>query len=351
MATGISADSGSTLFSPQVLQLLQNAIGGTTDQNVVKTETTNNNQSTTGTNNTNTSGQQTQNSSQTTQNTADVSALQQVFQQQQAGISPEMLAAIFTEGSKAAPGLVAATANAVGARSSDNTPLATALTNLSAQLTSKAADATLAQRNASAQTAAQIAQATGGTTTTGTNTNINNTNQTQNTNQAQTGTTGVNGTTNNQTDTQPNYGNVTKLLGLLLGGSVANNALSGLGGIGGALGSGTSAIGQLLGGIVGTGGKPAGSGGGTGTGVSQGDSNSGTLDPAGNGQVLSPDAITEFLNQYNGGASGGLSGSFLDDFLAQLQGDLSAPDSSPAMNDNWWTDEGWDQVDWANFEP
>ena len=47
-----------------------------------------------------------------------------------AGINKGDLEAIFREGSRAVPGLVAATANAVGARTVNNDPLATALGDL-----------------------------------------------------------------------------------------------------------------------------------------------------------------------------------------------------------------------------
>src|SRR6266404_856951 len=63
-----------------------------------------------------TTGQQTGTTNQTQQTSADLSKLNQVFAQQQAGISPDALKAIFTEGAKQVPGLVASTANAVGAR-------------------------------------------------------------------------------------------------------------------------------------------------------------------------------------------------------------------------------------------
>lgn len=316
MADLISTQPGSSLFSSNILDLLMKAIGGTQDQNTTKTNTsdtsgtqtqdatknstgstsTTGNQVVTGgstgttaqnttssqqtSGSQNTTGSQTANINQTTQKTADISRLLQVFQQQQAGITPEMLAAIFTEGSKAVPGLVSTMANAVGARSSNNTPLSTALGTLQSNLTSEAAKLSLAQRNASADTAGKIAEATSGTTTTGTNTtqnaqttvndqlvsllanvlgNTNNTtNQTATTSQntsstaqetgSQTGTTTSNtsGTenTNNQIDTQPNYGNASSLIGALLGGSVLNQALPG--GLGGALNSGVSGAAGLL---------------------------------------------------------------------------------------------------------
>jgi len=377
MAT-VAPTSGSALFSPQMLMLLQSLIGSTQDQNVSQTNasdtatnqnttgsqsgtsqqavtgnqattgntaTTGNqattgsqattgtqtqNQTQTGTQNQQTSGSnqttgtqnvtgvQTGTQTQTTQNIADVSQLMQVFQQQQAGITPEVLSSIFAEGSKAAPGLVAATANAVGARSSNNTPLATALTNLSSQLTNQAAQMTLDQRNRSGQTAAEIARLTSQQQTTGTNTQQNQqqsttdqlvnilqsvlgnttqntqgvtgttqntdtaqnvaTNQntattqnvdtsqntagstTQNNQQSTEGNTSVAGSsqTNNQTDNQVNTGNIGNLLGLLAGGTVLGGAIpGGLGAIGGLLQQGGQGIGQLIGALLRGGGNAA----------------------------------------------------------------------------------------------
>jgi hypothetical protein len=242
----ISPESGSALFSPTALDLLTKAIGGTSDQDVTKTGSTTGTQNQTGT----TTGTQANVTDQTTQSTADVEALKKVFAQQQGGITPEMLAAIFSEGQKAAPQLVANTANAVGARAGNNSPLATALTALNAQLTNQAAQLDLQQKNASANTAAQIAQLTGGTKTTGTQTGTTN----QSTNQTSTNKSASEEKTNNQVDTQPNYGNVTNLLGLLLGGQALNTGLKDFGGISGAVGQGTNAIGgliqQLIGGLA-----------------------------------------------------------------------------------------------------
>lgn len=142
----------------------------------------NQNQTTTGTN------------TSTTSSNADISALQKVFQQQQAGVTPEMLSAIFSEGAKAVPQLTQATANAVGARSGSNSPLATALTQLNSSLTNQAAQLNTQMLAQSGETAAKIAdltkqQTTSGTTgqtTTGTTTGSTNTTGTQNTSTDQT---------------------------------------------------------------------------------------------------------------------------------------------------------------------
>lgn len=187
--------------------LLQNQQGtqnqsttGTTNTGVTGTQSQN--LSGTQTQNTGVTGTQTQNqniagtTSSTQSSNADISALQQVFQQQQAGITPDVLKAIFTEGAKQVPGLVASTANAVGARSAGNSPLATALTELNSNLTNSAATQSQAMRNASGNTAAQIAELTKQLTTAGT------------TGQNVTGTTGTTqntvgttGTTQNTTGT------------------------------------------------------------------------------------------------------------------------------------------------------
>jgi hypothetical protein len=354
MATGLQQDPGSSLFSPQALQLLQNVIGGTSDTDTNQSGATTNNQNVSGATTTATTGQTQGNTQQTTQQNADISALQQVFQQQQGGITPEMLAAIFTEGSKAAPGLVNATANAVGARSSGNTPLATALSNLSSQLTGQAATMSQNMRNASADTAARIAELTKSSTTTG-NTNQTNTQNTdqanaQNTTQAGTSTSN----TNQQTDTNPNYANAAKLIALLAGGSALggaggiSNLFSGLGLGGGNGGAGGGLMGLLTQGgngllnLLGLGG-PQNS---PNTPTETGNMNNSNILP-GEGQQLSQQQLDDFLSQYNN-QGGGLSGAGLDEFLASLESGVGG-DVPVSGNENWWSDEGWDQIDWGSL--
>jgi hypothetical protein len=387
MAT-LASDSGSALFDPATLAALQGILGGTVDvdqtgstsQNNTSNQSTTGNTSantaTTGTNNqttgssqsttgtTNTTGTQSTTGTQTTQNTADIAQLMQVFQQQQQGVTPDMLAAIFSEGAKAAPGLVNATANAVGARSSNNTPLATALTGLNSSLVSKAAELSMAQRNASADTAAKIAQLTSGQTSTSTQnastaqtqqtqqlmdilqTVLGNTTQNQTSNQSQTGTTNTattgstSETSNKQQDTQPNYGNIGNALALLLAGSGANSVLNGanLGGLSGLLGStnsGLNNIGKLLGNLLGI---PA-------AGVI---SNPGTIpaeDISGSdGSGLGTYDPSQSLEDLLGGQTG-------DDLLAQLgitdevlAGLSEADFDLDALMDSdtsWWADEDW----------
>lgn len=290
-------EPGSMLSSPSFLQLLQSALGGTKDQTIGKNETTTTDgtqntsgkqtgttsQTTDGTNkvtgNVNTTGNTLSQQDTTTQKTADTSALMKVFEQQQAGVSPEMLQAIFTQGAGQVPGLVATLANAVGARQSGNAPLAAGLGTLMAQLTGKAAELTTSQRNASGQTAAAIADATSGQKTTGNvaqqSTQQQATDQltqllqnvlgntAQTTDQATSNTSKSNtaGTTTNNEETQLNSDNLGSLLGVLLGGGVLNSGLegAGLGGIGSVLSGGASNIGAALAKLLG-GGADAGAG-------------------------------------------------------------------------------------------
>lgn len=146
-----TAQTGSTTQATTGTQ----STAGTGSQATQGTTTNTGSQATTGTvNNTNT-GTNTSVSSQ--QTVADLSALKDVFNQQQAGITPEMLAAIFQQGSKAAPQLVTANANALGARAGSNTPVAAVLQNLQMDLTAKAADLNRQMLADSAGTAAKIA--------------------------------------------------------------------------------------------------------------------------------------------------------------------------------------------------
>lgn len=376
MADAITPEPGSSLFSAGALDLLARAIGGTQDQNISKTGNTTGTQSQTGT----TAGTASNTQDSTTQSTADVEALKKVFAQQQAGITPELLAAIFSEGQKAAPQLAMSTANAVGARAGNNTPLATALTALNASLTSKAAELDLSQKNASAETAAKIAQLTGGTKTTGTTQQTSN----QATNSTANSTTGSSEKTNNQTDTQPNYGNVTNLLGLLLGGSALNKGLVDFGGISGAVGAGTNAVGgllqQLLKGFS-TGGTPGELNPGTFTTPSSnsivdaltnagqqvqpglfGNIGGAVTPPAGSANSLVP---ADFLGGNSGGGfdlssllSGlGLGGqSSESDFWNAIGLDPSTLSFGSATvdagttdlsNQDWFTGEGWNSLDWG----
>lgn len=123
-------------------------------------------QSTTGT--TKTTGTQSQDSVQ--RSDADTSRLQEVYNKQIGGISADMLAAIFQQGSKAAPNLVTAQAGALGARGVGNTPMAQVLNQLNADLTSKAADVNRQLLGDAGTTAANIANLTKSLVNTGTTT-------------------------------------------------------------------------------------------------------------------------------------------------------------------------------------
>jgi hypothetical protein len=284
---------GSALFSPAVLNLLQQLIGGDTNtdfsQTVGKTGTENLNQvvsgtqdqttkqeqtqqqtsRTTGTQTADTTQNQNQATTSTTQNIADVGNLQSILAQQMAGITPEALAAIFQEGSRAAPGLIAATSNAVGARAVNNDPMATALTELSARLTNQAALLDMEQRNRAATTAAEIARLTSGQQTTGTQQGTT-TGTTASTSEqdvlsnlinnllGSTATTSQQTTTADKTaaetgtaqgaqkqNTQLDTGNISKLLGGLLLGSAADSAIPG--GLGGLATAGGNALSGILG--------------------------------------------------------------------------------------------------------
>jgi hypothetical protein len=97
---------------------------------------------------------------------ADIAGLRDVYAEQAKGVTPEMLAAIFTEGAKAAPQLITSQSNAMGARGVGNTAVARVLNNLNASLTEKAANLNRQMLTERANTAAAIAANTRNTTTT-----------------------------------------------------------------------------------------------------------------------------------------------------------------------------------------
>lgn len=197
----------------------------------------------------------TTNSTQST--SADLSNLQKVFAQQQAGITPDALKAIFSEGAKQVPQLVSTYANALGARADTNGPLSSALRDLDTNLTNSAATQNQALLNASGTTAQQIADLSKSIATTGntgqTSTQTTNTNNQVGTNVAggTTQNTNVAGTSQNTTDantvqnqTQNKQDNSQQTVGIntaqvgtaagiaglasLLGGSGASNLLGGI---------------------------------------------------------------------------------------------------------------------------
>jgi hypothetical protein len=137
----------------------QNVVGTQTQASTASTDTQN-----TGTQRTTGTVQHSSDTSQTgqqvTKGDADTAALREVYAKQAGGITPEMLDAIFTQGAKAAPQLVVANANALGARAGNNTPVAAALQQLHLDLTSKAADINRQMLADSGNTAGKIADVT-----------------------------------------------------------------------------------------------------------------------------------------------------------------------------------------------
>jgi hypothetical protein len=175
---------------------------GTTSTSTNNSNTTGtNNSTTTGTNNSTTTGSQTGtttntstgtnnsvnsgNQSTVTSNTADIAGLQSLFNVQSKGVTGDMLAAIFQEGAKQAPGLQAAFGNAMGARVQNNDPIATALGDLTSRLTSDAAKLNQTMLADAGNTAGRIAEATKQTTSNqaGQNTTTGSTTQSSTTDQ------------------------------------------------------------------------------------------------------------------------------------------------------------------------
>ena len=142
--------------------------GGTT-QNSTQQNTTSGTQSTTGAQKTTgtvgTTGINSTTGTQTTSQSADVSGLQSILARQLGGVTPEMLKAIFQEGSKAAPDLVTAQAGALGARGVGNSPMARVLNDLNSRLTNQAAMLSNDLLNQASSTAGRIADLTKSTTT------------------------------------------------------------------------------------------------------------------------------------------------------------------------------------------
>lgn len=160
------------------------------DTNTASNQTTQGTQSTQGTTTTSgatkntgtitTGNDTTVNTSNHEQVSADTTALREAYAKQAAGITPEMLQAIFQQGSKAAPNLVLAQSNALGSRGVGNTAVAQVLNQLNGDLTSKAADMNRQMLSDSANTAGKIADMTksidssGSTTTHSLTTQVNN---------------------------------------------------------------------------------------------------------------------------------------------------------------------------------
>ena len=300
MATQIQLPDYSKLLTDVIGQQSETDTDTTTDVSNVINTTGSNQQNTTGSQTNSTTGNTTiggttsntgstattNTVNQTTQNSADIAGLQQVFGRQMAGITPDVLSAIFTEGAKQVPQLTNAFANAAGTRAMNNSPLQLALTDLNSSLVNQAAMMNNQMLQQAGQTAGAIAGATGTQTTTGTNTQdvvqnlLQTIAQTQKQNQTQTGTsTQQQNSTNTQTQNQQQQTNqevnsgtktamntsmagkvggglsLLSLLGQALGsGGAAGGAAGGSNGLSNLLGllsKGGSSLGGLLGNIFG----------------------------------------------------------------------------------------------------
>lgn len=111
-------------------------------------------------------------STTSTTSTANTDPLQQIFQSQAASSTPagmeNLIQEVFRIGAQKTPELTEAMANARGARSTGNSPLALALGELQKNLAGQAAQLVGKQQESAAQTAGAIATATAGKNTTAT---------------------------------------------------------------------------------------------------------------------------------------------------------------------------------------
>ena len=176
--TGSSTGTQNTAATGSTSQNTAGSQQNTSSQNTSGSTLNTGSQTTTGTVGTTTNTDSRTNQNQKT--SADIGRLQEVYGKQAAGITPDMLAAIFQQGSKAAPNLVAAQAGALGARSVGNTPMARVLNQLNGDMTSKAADINRQMLTDSGNTAAQIADFTRNVNTSGSNSSTSVATQVQN---------------------------------------------------------------------------------------------------------------------------------------------------------------------------
>ena len=172
ISSGGSTNSSSGSFSQS------QAGGGTNSSSTTGSSSSTGSTNTSGT--TSTSGTSrtggtvsTTNTGQTTNNSvsvtdADLSGLREIYAKQAKGMTPEMLAAIFTEGARSAPQLITSQSNAMGARGEGNTAVARVLNDLNSRLTEKAANLERELMRDASSTAAAIAANTHRVTTTGT---------------------------------------------------------------------------------------------------------------------------------------------------------------------------------------
>lgn len=228
MATqGLGIDN-SNLFA----NLLMNFLGGQSSQDQAGEQ-----HSQTGSDSTNTTtGTTTTTGTSTSNTTADISRLMEVYNRDAAGVTPDMMKAIFKEGSKEIPGLTTAFANAVGGRTAENSGLGMALGDLNSRITGKVADINQQMLTQAGQVAAQIGDLTKSTTTTSSNTQV------QDLLNRIIGNTSTDQTNKGSSDSETSL-NTQKLLQALLGGQL-------LGGLDGLLGGGEGGSGGGLGGLI-----------------------------------------------------------------------------------------------------
>jgi hypothetical protein len=203
--------------------LLASILGGDVDQDTTKSESTTGTTKTTGTSSQTTSGTSKQVVS------ADLQRLADVYKRQSQGVTPEMLTQIFTQGAKAVPSLTTSYANAVGARSSNNTPLAVSIRDLQAELTGKAAELNTKLLEDAGITAGRIGELTRQTTTSGSDTTTKTDNSTQNNNATTTGNTQMDQKSTANTDVLKVLGGTAagaSLLDVLLGGNGRTGGLN-----------------------------------------------------------------------------------------------------------------------------
>jgi hypothetical protein len=112
----------------------------------------------------------------TSTSSADLGALNQIFNSASAGMSSEQLSAlissIFTEGANQVPSLIGAYANATGSRATGNSPTKLALDELNKNMSTQAVQALLNYNQGSQQTAANAAAQIAGNTRSQTQQNV-----------------------------------------------------------------------------------------------------------------------------------------------------------------------------------
>lgn len=272
-----------------------------------------------------TTGTTTGTSKQQTAVTADIAGLQEIFAKQAQGVTPDALAAIFQQGSRQAPAIIHALANALGARSVNNDPVATALGDLGTRLAVEAQTLNQQMLGQASDTAARIADATRAVTTTAQS--AQDTSQQTSTNQLVDALTTlltnqtqkVAGTEkqNTRVETTINTDNALKLLLGGLGVSAANQALPQ-----GIVGS----LSELLKGIFTSAPAPAPA-------------------PAQLGLVgtFSPEQwLTDLLSPaFNPGTLLTVPADTSSWFTGSSLGTSPTP--------SWWTAEGWDKFNWTDY--